>query len=98
MNWKDCITLLNDYRPSSRFIFPENISDFDCDRDVLTASDVGGFVSWLWTFPGDWLLSQEPFLSFFELNHTVVVGMPASSWLPWGLLFICIWLMSLLGD
>lgn len=75
MNWKDCIHRDYLYGTGDRFTWPEaGWNGFDCNTEAFTISDVWGAVAWVWTFPGDWLLSLAPIRTFFEIDTPAAVG------------------------
>jgi hypothetical protein len=91
MNWKECAALKErslEVRPkflseSPRFQWPtEGISGFNCESGV-TISDIWGVISWVWTYPGDIMLSIEPAKKFFEIEGTVAIGAVGSTILSW---------------
>lgn len=72
MNWAQCSELGERVLHHSRFQWPSNgWESFNC-QDGLTITDVTGGIAWLWTYPGDWILRQQPVNSFLELSpyHT----------------------------
>jgi hypothetical protein len=72
----------------SRFSWPENgINGFDC-RDEFTINDLWGVVSWIWTWPGDWLLSQEGVQTFLDMDPGTVIGSWWSSAIGWFILMV----------
>jgi hypothetical protein len=74
---------MEQYIPGWRFQFPpDGIEMIDCNPD-FTISDIWGLASWLWTWPGDWLLSQELLKTFFEIDGPSAIGAGASYVLPW---------------
>jgi len=88
MNWKECAQLMEGYSPGWRLTWPEHgFNEFDCNAD-FTASDVWGGISWLWTYPGDYLLSQEPFRTFFEVEGVTAIGLTGSTVIGWALLVL----------
>ena len=93
MNWKECVKFNEAYDFGSRFEYPKGEIGFDCN-DAFTFNDVWGFVSWIWTWPGDYLLNISEVRSFFEMEGTVI-GHTASTVLGWVLLFV---IMALAGD
>lgn len=94
MNWKDCASRLEQYYEGWRFVWPpEGWSQFDCEQG-LTISDVWGAVSWIWTWPGDWVLSQEPLRTFFEIQGTSAIGTTASTVLGWFIFLVVIGLLN----
>jgi hypothetical protein len=84
MNWKECVQLNERYDLLSRFEWPggDGKAGFDCNPD-FTFNDVWGAVSWLWTWPGDYLLNLPEVKSFFELGPETVVGSAWSMALGW---------------
>ena len=75
MNWEECAALNEASGALSRFDWPvgEGKSGFDCN-EAFTFSDVTGAVGWLWTWPGDYLLSLPWLQSFFGLGSETVIG------------------------
>ena len=67
MNWKDCVRESELYGIRSRFEWPvgEGQSGFDCNPDAFTINDIWGAIGWIWTWPGDLLLSLPKVQSFF---------------------------------
>ncbi len=92
MNWKECVGLLQRYNLGDRFTWPPDALTFDCEPDAFTISDVWGVISWVWTWPGDWVLSQEPARTFFEIEGTNAIGTTGSTFIGW-LLFLIIMLI-----
>lgn len=91
LNWKDCVALRERWSEGSRFEWPDQAhGGFNCSEQT-TISEVWGAVSWIWTWPGDWMLRWEPINTFFELSPTVT-GHWFSTTLGWLLLF---WIMTL---
>ncbi len=95
MNWKECVRMLEQYEPGDRFTWPDPVFGFDCDPEAFTVSDVWGVISWIWTYPGDWVLSKEPVGTFFEFEGATVVGALGSTILGW---FLFVILVSLIPD
>jgi hypothetical protein len=94
MNWKECARLTEQHLPGSRFLWPEGgAENLDCTSG-LTISDVWGAVAWAWTWPGDWILSQEPLRTFFEIEGTSAVGTIGSNLFAWFAVF-CV--LNILG-
>lgn len=90
MNWKECAQIMENYYPGWRLRWPERgFNEFDCHEN-LTISDVWGCISWIWTYPGDFLLSQEPLRTFFEVNGLTAIGLTASTFIGWMILFLLI--------
>jgi hypothetical protein len=82
MDWKECAAHMEQYLPGWRFEWPpDGLEHIDCETG-LTISDVWGAASWGWTWPGDWILSQEPMRTFFEIEGTSAVGAGASYFFP----------------
>ncbi len=96
MDWKECVELLQTYDLGNRFTWPPNGLSFDCNPEAITISDVWGAVSWVWTLPGDWVLSQEPARTFFEIEGSNAVGTTASIFIGWMILFIVLGVWGLL--
>ncbi len=88
MNWKDCVRESELYGIRSRFEWPvgEGQSGFDCNPDAFTINDIWGAIGWIWTWPGDYLLSLPKVQSFFETGTETVVGSGWSTALGWLLL------------
>lgn len=94
MNWKECAALKEDLaegRPefiadSPRFQWPsDGIAGFNCEAGV-TISDIWGMISWVWTYPGDLILSFEPVGRFFEIEGPVAIGAVGSTIFTWVIL------------
>jgi len=98
MNWKECVNLLERYDLGDRFTWPPNALGFDCEVDAFTISDVWGGISWVWTLPGDYALSQEPFKTFFEIDGSAAMGTTASIVIGWVLFFVLMGLLGFLFD
>jgi hypothetical protein len=94
MNWKDCVSQVEYFGLGDRFTWPPDLRGFDCKPDAFTISDAWGAIAWVWTLPGDWLLSQEPLKTFFEIEGTTAVGTTGSVILGFPILFVilAIWL------
>ena len=86
MNWKECVNLLELYGVGDRFTWPPDAMSFDCEAD-FTISDVWGGIAWVWTLPGDYVLSQEPLRTFFEINGNQAIGTTASCIIGWLLFY-----------
>jgi hypothetical protein len=69
MKWDLCVVDRLLTKNESRFDRPES-GGFDCTEN-LTISDIWGGWQWLVSWPGDWILSQEPLRSFFELDGPI---------------------------
>ena len=83
MNWKECIELRESLNPGARFEWPPGgLTGFDC-AVPMTISDVWGGLSWVWTWPGDYILSMEPLRTFFEIQPPGPIGTLASTFLGW---------------
>jgi hypothetical protein len=96
MNWKDCAAQMELISPGARLSWP-GINGLDCSQDV-TISDVWGVVAWLWTYPGDWILSQDPLHTFFEIEGPTAIGAIGSIILGFVIAFMLIaFLDSLIG-
>ena len=87
MNWKECVNLLELYDLGDRFTWPPDALGFDCDVENFTISDVWGAISWIWTWPGDWVLSQEPIKTFFEIEGATATGAIGSTLIGFFLLY-----------
>ena len=102
MNWKDCVRQNEFYAIRSRFEWPvgEGKSGFDCN-DAFTVNDALGAISWIWTWPGDYLLNLPQARAFFELTPETVIGSGWSSALPFVLypmiLLLLAWIMDAFG-
>ena len=94
MNWKECVNLIESYGLGDRFTWPPKSLGFDCEPASFTISDVWGAMAWVWTWPGDWFLSQEPIKTFFEIEGTTAVGALGSAGLGW---LIALVILSALG-
>ena len=78
----------------ARFSWPQRGVEFiDCEPN-LTISDIWGAVSWVWTWPGDWILSQEPMRTFFEIEGGSAVGTLASTLFGWFVLFTVFFILA----
>jgi len=75
MNWKECARYEDSNGYRSRFEWPvgEGKSGFDCN-EAFTISDIWGAISWVWTWPGDYLLSLSGVRSFFEISEVTQIG------------------------
>ena len=83
MDWKDCASQRLDTYLESRFKWPTpELGGFDCNPD-FTFSDIWGAISWIWTYPGDYLLSMPGVRSFFEMEGFVSIGSTWSTVLTW---------------
>ncbi len=67
---------------------------FDCDNGAFTISDVWGAISWVWTLPGDWVLSQEPISTFFEIAGETAIGAIGSTLAMWAMLILFIFAIA----
>lgn len=95
MNWKECAEIREALNPGARFEWPPTfLNGFDCTQD-FTVSDVLGAISWLWTWPGDYILSSEPFRTFFEIEQPVAIGAIGSTLLGW-FLYLGFWIIVLM--
>jgi hypothetical protein len=90
LNWKECVSQGERWFAASRFEWPDKAQGgFNCSEQ-FTISEVWGAISWIWTWPGDWILRSEPINSFFELSPNLT-GHWVSTTLGWVILF---WAMS----
>ena len=91
MNWKECVRFNEQYDVRSRFEWPvgEGRSGFDCS-DAFTFNDIWGGVSWLWTWPGDYLLNLQSVKAFFELSPETVVASGWSTALGWAIFLMLV--------
>lgn len=89
MNWKDCVRQNELIGIRTRFEWPvgQYKGGFDCN-DSSTVNDILGGISWLWTWPGDYLLNLPEVKSFFEMSSETVVGSGWSSALTWLILVV----------
>jgi hypothetical protein len=87
MDWKACVAQSEKLGIRSRFDWPTG-EGFDCNPTAFTFNDVWGGISWVWTYPGDFILSSEPMRSFFELGNEPIIGSWISTILAWFLLFL----------
>ena len=94
MNWKDCVRLklslaedkLATIEANPRFQWPsDGIAGFDCEKGV-TIHDIWGVISWIWTYPGDLILSYDLPRNFFDIEGAVAIGAVGSTILVWLLL------------
>lgn len=98
MNWKECLRLTEQY--ISRFEWPLTDGDqmgFDCNPD-FTVNDIWGAVSWLWTWPGDYLLNMPGLKAFLELGPETIIGSGWSTVFGWVIFFMIIGLFSTVGN
>ena len=94
INWKECAALYEGFNVRSRFEWPlQHTGGFNCSSEV-TISELWGGISWVWTWPGDWLLRTGPINSFFELD-TNVTGHWFSSFLGWFIFLHVCWYLFL---
>mgnify|MGYP003133120368 CR=1 FL=1 len=96
MNWKECASRLEAILPGGRFHWP-GWNGFDCSQD-FTISDVWGGISWIWTWPGDWILSREPLATFFEIEGSTAIGATGSTILGFLILLIIVGLLGSLME
>jgi len=88
MTWKECAGVMETYSPGWRLHWPERgWNEFDCE-EAFTVSDVWGAISWIWTWPGDWIFSQEPIRTFFEIEGTTAIGAMGSTILGWVIFWV----------
>lgn len=86
INWKDCVALYEQYSLRSRFEWPlQESGGFNCSEEI-TISELWGVISWIWTWPGDWVLRADAMTRFFELDQGVT-GHWVSTLLGW-LIFV----------
>ena len=71
------------------------MAGFNCQTRT-TISDLGGAISWLWTYPGDWVLRLPQVNKVFELDalHT---GGWISGLLPVAAYFFLLFFLFLLA-
>lgn len=94
MNWKECARLLDTAVDRSRFEWPTGWG-FDCEPNTFTINDIWGAISWIWTWPGDWLLSRPGLQSFLDgAVQGTVVGSVASTVIGW----LIFWLFLLVAS
>lgn len=87
MKWTECARLVEEFNVRSRFDWPaEGVNGLDCN-EATTINDLLGLVGWVWTWPGDFILSSPGAQSFFELTNETVIGSGWSVALPLFLLF-----------
>ena len=98
MNWKECVGLLERYDLGDRFTWPPNALSFDCSKVDFTISDVSGGIAWVWTLPGDYVLSQEPLRTFFEIDGSQAVGTVSSYIIGWLLFSVLMYVMMLFSN
>lgn len=92
MKWKECARELDSAGVRDRFTWPGDVNGpagFDCNPET-TFNDFWGALSWLWTYPGDYLQNTHWVQRFFELDGTTVIGSSYSSGLSWLLLMILV--------
>lgn len=96
MKWDECMHV-SEALGLSRFSWPigDGINGFDCKPLTITINDFFGVIGWVWTWPGDWLLSSPEIQTFFDMEQGVVIGSWWSTALIWGVLF---GLVSLIGQ
>ena len=96
VNWKECVRTNELYDFLSRFEWPvgEGKPGFDCNQD-FTINDIWGAVSWLWTWPGDYLLNLPIVKSFFEIGPETVVSSGWSTAFGWILFLVFMFILSL---
>lgn len=99
MNWKDCVHQNEGDGLVTRFEWPLDayINGFDCN-DALTYNDIWGAISWVWTWPGDYLLNLPQVQSFFEMDAGTIVGSWWSTALGWLILFAYIIINETFSD
>lgn len=86
MRWDECMRVIEE-TGFSRFSWPGGggINGFDCNPNI-TINDLWGVVSWIWTWPGDWILSQQEIQIFFDMEPGAVIGSWWSTALTWVIL------------
>ena len=47
---------------------------FACNTHAFTINDMSGVVGWLWTWPGDWFLSNPKVQTFLEMEPRTIIG------------------------
>lgn len=71
-DWRECAQAMYTLAGRSRFSWPqEGSGGFNCSPD-FTISDLTGALRWLWTFPGDLILTIKPLHQFFEIQGPAV--------------------------
>ncbi len=86
MDWVKCSKGQEVTGFKSRFDWPhDGFAGFNCESGV-TISDIGGALSWLWTFPSDWVLRIPAVAEFLELDPLHTGG-----WWSAGLTFAAIY-------
>lgn len=94
MKWKECVEFNEFYGINSRLEWPSN-GGFDCDPTAATINDVLGAISWVYTYPGDWIISRPVVRSFFEIDpSTVVVGSGWSWVFPGAFIWFLYWFIE----
>lgn len=89
MNWKECVAVNERWSIRSRLEWPpQSDGGFNCSQQ-FTISEVTGAISWVWTWPGDWLLRREPIRSFFEVESQAT-GHLFSTLLGWLLILLLV--------
>ena len=95
MNWKAYTAQRNIFGPDDRFSWPsDGIASIDCSPG-FTISDLWGAISWVWTWPGDYLLSTEPMKTFFEIEGATAIGATGSTVFGW---VIAIFVLLILAE
>ncbi|MFB9223009.1 hypothetical protein [Paracoccus cavernae] len=88
MKWAECAAL-SESLGHSRFLWPSGgITEFNCEPG-FTLSDLTGAISWIWTYPGDFILRVPSIASFLEVPSASIGGLLSSA-ITFGL-FALIW-------
>lgn len=91
MKWNECARLFEEMDLQSRFDWP-GVGGFDCQADTFTINDIWGAISWVWTWPGDYLLSLQEVQTFFDFEAKgEVIGSGWSTLIGW----VIFWLVFL---
>jgi hypothetical protein len=94
IKWNECMRVIESFG-YSRFSWPGGgFNGFDCD-EAITINDVWGLISWAWTWPGDWLLSQAPVQTFLAMEPGTVIGSWWSTAIGW---FLFLTVINLAGQ
>jgi len=97
MNWRECIRQNEAYGLGSRFDWPTGPDGIDCNP-AFTFNDMTGFAGWVWTWPGDYLLSLPSVRTFFDMGMGTAVGSGWSYAFPVALYALVIILGELVGE
>lgn len=89
MNWVECAKQNEFFNIRSRFEWPvgEGKGGFDCN-ETFTFNDIWGAISWVWTWPGDWIFSHPEVQKFFEWPAETVIGSSWSTALSWLIIIV----------